>query len=65
MSSASNDTEFLKVFGWVLGSLVAFTFFIVIVANTFSPASSPDHDPLVIEQTKGRIMPVGMSRVAQ
>jgi len=65
MSSASNDADFLKVFVWVFGSLVVFTFFIGIMANTFSPKTSPDNDPLVIEQTKGRIMPVGMSRVAE
>lgn len=65
MSSASNDTDFLKVCVWVLGSLVVFTFFIAIMANTFSPDSVPENDPLVIEQTKGRIMPVGVSRVAQ
>lgn len=63
--SADHDTGYLKVFGWVLGSLVVFTFFIAAMANAFSPASSPEKDPLVIEQTKGRIMPVGASRVAQ
>lgn len=63
--SANQDADFLKVFGFVFGSLVAFTFFIVIMANSFSPKSATDSDPLVIEQTKVRIMPVGVSRVAQ
>ena len=61
--TANQDTAYLKVFAFVFGSLVAFTFFIVIMANLFSPCSSPD--PLVMEQTKGRIVPVGVSRVAQ
>lgn len=63
--SVNNDTDFLKVFGWVLGALVIFTFFIIFTANMLSSNSAPDNDPLVIEQTKERIMPVGASRVAQ
>ena len=63
--SVENDSDFLKVFVWVLGSLVVFTFFIIFIANVFSPGSASDQDPLVIEQTKGRIMPVGVSRVAE
>ena len=63
--TANQDTAFLKVFAIVFGALIAFTFLIVIMANMFSPASSPDKDPLVMEQTKGRIVPVGVSRVTQ
>lgn len=63
--SVENDSDFLKVFVWVLGSLVVFTFFIIFMANIFSPNSASEKDPLVIEQTKGRIMPVGVSRVSQ
>ena len=63
--SVENDSDFLKVFAWVLGSLVAFTFFIIFMANIFSPSSASDQDPIVMEQTKNRIMPVGVSRIAQ
>jgi len=62
--TTNQDTDFLKVFAFVFASLLAFTFFIIIVSNLFSPDSSPNKDPLVIEQTKGRIMPVGVSRVS-
>jgi hypothetical protein len=63
--SVENDSDFLKVFVWVLGSLVVFTFFILFMANMFSPNSASEQDPLVVEQTKNRIMPIGMSRLAQ
>jgi hypothetical protein len=35
------------------------------MANMFSPNSASEQDPLVVEQTKNRIMPIGMSRLAQ
>lgn len=63
--SANDDAAFLKVFIAVLGSLVVFTFFIIFMANAFSPASVPAQDPIVMEQTKNRIMPIGTSRVSQ
>ena len=63
--STNHETGYLRVFGWVLGCLVAFTFFIAAMANAFSPDSLSENDPLVVEQTKSRILPVGASRVAQ
>lgn len=63
--SANDDAAFLKVFIAVLGSLVVFTFFIIFMANSFSPDSVPAQDPIVMEQTKNRIMPIGTSRVSQ
>lgn len=63
--STNHESGYLRVFGWVLGCLIAFTFFIAAMANAFSPDSLSENDPLVVEQTKSRIMPVGVSRVAQ
>lgn len=63
--SQQNDSSFFKTFGVVLGALVFFTVFIMIMANTFSPASDVMADPLVAAQQQERIMPVGQSRIAE
>ena len=49
--SVENDSDFLKVFVWVLESLVVFTFFIIFMANIFSPNSASDQDPLCLLYT--------------
>ena len=63
--SHQNDSSFFKTFGVVLGALVVFTVFIVVMANMFSPRSDTMADPLVVAQQQERIMPVGKSRVAE
>ncbi|OED35534.1 hypothetical protein AB833_30440 [Chromatiales bacterium (ex Bugula neritina AB1)] len=61
--SGYEDTDF-KMFGMVLGALVFFTFFIIAMANIFSPPGMTSTDPLVAAQTQERLMPVGQSRVS-
>lgn len=63
--SHENDASFFRMFGMVLTALVAFTIFIMVMANVFSPVSDALADPLVEAQQQERIMPVGQSRVAQ
>ncbi|MEM7258439.1 MAG: hypothetical protein AAF404_13760 [Pseudomonadota bacterium] len=63
--SHQNDSSFFKTFGVVLGALVVFTVFIIVMANMFSPASDAMADPLVAAQQQERIMPVGQSRIAK
>ena len=60
--SASEDTDY-KMFAIVLGALVFFTFFIIVIANKVSP-SMAGSDPLVAAQLKERVMPIGQSRVS-
>lgn len=64
MSGHEESTPYM-MFAMVLGALVAFTFFIAIMANMFSPASDSLQDPLVAAQQQERLMPVGQSRIAQ
>lgn len=63
--SHQNDSGFAKTFGAVLGALVLFTIFILVVANVYSPRADAMADPLVAAQQQERIMPVGKSRVAE
>ncbi len=63
--SQQNDSSFFKTFGVVLGALVFFTLFIMVMANVFSPDADALADPLVAAQQQERIMPVGQSRIAQ
>ena len=63
--SHQNDSAFLKTFTVVLGALVLFTVFIMVMANMFSPRTDALADPLVAAQQQERIMPVGKSRVAE
>jgi len=56
-----NDSNFYKPFVFVLGALLIFTAFIMVVANVWSP-DSPD-DPLAVAAMKKSIQPVGQSRV--
>jgi len=63
--SGGDDASSFKVFGIVLVALLAFTFFIAIVANSWAPPSSPMEDPLVSKQLQERIQPVGQVRVAE
>ena len=63
--STNDDTQSYIVFAAVLGALVIFTFFIMLIANIFSPASDTLADPLVVAQQQERLMPVGRSRVAE
>ena len=65
MSSTTEDSRSFIIFGAVLGALVFFTFFILLMANLFSPASDSYADPLVVSQQQERLMPVGRSRVAE
>ncbi len=63
--STHDDTQSFIIFSAVLGALVFFTFFIMVMANLFSPASDTLADPLVVAQQQERLMPVGRSRVAE
>jgi hypothetical protein len=63
--SHQNDSGFFKTFGMVLGGLVCFTIFIMVVANVYSPRADAMSDPIVASQQEARIMPVGKSRIAE
>ncbi len=64
MSGQQESTPYM-MFAIVLGALVVFTLFIVVMAKMFSPASDPLSDPLVAAQQQERLVPVGKSRIAQ
>lgn len=59
-----DDSSFFRTFALVLGALVFFTVFIAIMANLFSPATDRENDPLVLQEQKRQIAPIGQSRVA-
>ena len=63
--STHDDTQSFIIFAVVLGALVIFTFFIMLMANIYSPASDTLADPLVVAQQQERLMPVGRSRIAE
>lgn len=63
--SEHNDTAFLRVFGMVLGALVAFTVIIIFAANMIGGGDDESRasDPLVAKDAAARIAPVGSVRV--
>lgn len=64
MSGQQESTPYM-MFAIVLGALVVFTLFIIVMAKSFSPASDPLSDPLVSAQQQERLMPIGKSRIAK
>jgi cytochrome c5 len=59
-----SDSAFFKTFGVVIGALVLFTIFCIVVANSLSPDSDYSNDPVVQGALKDRVGAVGKSRVA-
>jgi cytochrome c5 len=57
------DSGLYKSFALVLGALVCFTLFILVIANMVSPASDRNQDPLVANNIKRSIEPIGRSNV--
>ncbi len=57
------DTGLYKPFAIVLGALVVFTLFIIVMANIFSPSTDYSKDPLIANSIKNQIEPVGRSNV--
>lgn len=60
---SQNDSAFFKTFAVVLGALVAFTVFCIVVANMVSPNADHSNDPVVQQAIRDRAGPVGRSRV--
>lgn len=60
---SQQDTGLYKSFALVLGALVLFTLFILVVANMASPPSDRNKDPLVANNIKRAIEPIGRSNV--
>jgi len=58
------DAGLYKSFAIVLGALVAFTLFCIVIANMFSPATDHSADPLIASSVKKLIEPVGRSNVS-
>jgi len=57
------DTGLYKSFAMVLGALVFFTLFCIVMANIFSPSTDYSNDPLIANSVKQQIAPVGRSNV--
>ncbi len=64
MSGQQESTPYM-MFAGVLGTLLVFTFLIVIMAKMVSPASDSLKDPLVVAQQQDRLMPIGKLRIAK
>lgn len=60
---SQQDTGLYKSFAVVLGALVLFTLFIIVIANIFSPSTDYSEDPLIANSVKNQIQPVGRSNV--
>ena len=61
--STHDDSVFFRVFAVVLGALVIFTLFIMIVANVLSPDSQRFGDPVVQQMLQEQLGPIGRSRL--
>jgi len=61
--STTDDAQFMRLFGMVLGLLAAFTIFIMILANSISPATDRSTDSIITNTLIQQLGPVGRSRV--
>ncbi len=59
-----SDSAFFKTFGVVIGALVLFTLFCIVVANMLSPGVDYSNDPVVQGALRDRVGAVGKSRIA-
>ena len=59
-----NDNQFATTMMMILGVLVAFTIFIMVIANVLIPDTDYSEDNLVQENIEQRINPVGQLAIA-